>query len=44
MLHAYVQLFMMRLGRVRSIISILAERLAFHEFDKTLECYVAQVL
>lgn len=43
-LHAYVQLFMMRLGRVRSIISILAERLAFRDFDKTLECYVADVL
>ena len=43
-LHAYVQLFMMRVGRVRAIIQILSERLAFTDFDRTLELYIAKVL
>lgn len=43
-LHAYVQLFMLRLGRVRSIISVVAERLAFRDFDQTLALYIEQVL
>ena len=43
-LHAYVQLFMLRLGRVRSIISVVAERLAFRDFDQTLALYIERVL
>jgi hypothetical protein len=43
-LHAYVQLFMLRLGRVRSIISVVAERLAFRDFDRTLALYIERVL
>jgi hypothetical protein len=43
-LHAYVQLFMMRLGRVRSIISVVAERLVFRDFDVTLSMYLSKVL
>jgi hypothetical protein len=43
-LHAYVQLFMLRIGRVRSIISVVAERLAFRDFDQTLALYIERVL
>jgi hypothetical protein len=43
-LHAYVQLFMMRSGRVRATLNTVAERLAFRAFDKTLALYVAKVL
>lgn len=43
-LHAYIPLFMMRNGRVRSTLRVLSERLAFRSFDKTLAAYVEQVL
>ncbi len=43
-LHAYVLMFMMRLGRVRATLQIVAERLAFRDFDKTLGLYVGKVL
>jgi hypothetical protein len=43
-LHAYVPMFMMRMGRVRATLQTLAERLAFREFDKTLARYVECVL
>ena len=43
-LHAYVPMFMMRLGRVRSILSVVAERLAFRDFDRTLAIYIERVL
>ncbi len=32
-LHAYILMFMMRLGRVRATLQIVAERLAFRDFD-----------
>jgi hypothetical protein len=41
---SYVALFMMRLGRVRSIISVLAERLVFRDFDLTLSLYIERLL
>ena len=43
-LHAYVPLFMMRLGRVRATLQVVAERLSFRDFENTLACYVDQVL
>ena len=43
-LHAYVLMFMMRLGRVRATLQIVAERLAFRDFDTTLGLYVEKVL
>ena len=43
-LHAYVQLFMMRMGRVRSILAVVAERLAFRDFDATLKLYIDKIL
>ena len=43
-LHAYVQLYLMRLGRVRSVLSVVTERLAFRDFDKTLELFIEQIL
>ncbi|MDR3685781.1 MAG: hypothetical protein P4L93_02320 [Coriobacteriia bacterium] len=43
-LHAYVPLFLMRVGRVRATLRVVAERLSFREFDKTLACYVERVL
>ena len=42
-LHAYVQLYMMRLGRVRATLAPLGERLAFRSFDETLALYIARV-
>ena len=43
-LHAYVPFFMMRLGRVRATLQVVAERLSFRDFETTLACYVRQVL
>jgi len=43
-LHAYVLLFMMRVGRVRATLQIVAERLVFRDFDTTLRLYVEKVL
>lgn len=43
-LHAYILLFMMKMGRVRATLQIVAERLAFRDFDTTLRFYVEKVL
>lgn len=43
-LHAYVLLFMMRMGRVRATLQTVAERLVFRDFDTTLRLYVEKVL
>ena len=43
-LHAYVQLYMMRRGRVRATLAALGERLVFRSFDETMAAYIAQVL
>lgn len=43
-LYGYVQLYMMRLGRIRATLGVVAERLAFRGFDKTLEAYIGHVL
>lgn len=43
-LHAYMQLYMMRTGRVRSTLAVVAERLAFTRFEDTLVAYVRGVL
>ncbi|MEI8081412.1 MAG: hypothetical protein WCI74_06150 [Actinomycetes bacterium] len=43
-LHAYIPFFMMRLGRVRATLQVVAERLSFRDFEKTLASYVDQVL
>ena len=43
-LHAYILMFMMRLGRVRATLQIVAERLAFRDFDTTLALYVEKIL
>lgn len=42
--HAYVLMFMMRLGRVRSTLQIVSERLVFRDFNKTLALYIDKVL
>ncbi|MRR13322.1 hypothetical protein EG835_12910, partial [bacterium] len=44
LLHAYVQLYMMRRGRVRSTLGIVGERLAFHSFEETLASYIDGIL
>ena len=38
--HAYIQLYMMRKGRVRSTLGAVGERIAFRSFDETLASYV----
>jgi len=43
-LHAYVPMFMMRLGRVRATLRVVAERIVFRDFDSTLRLYVEKVL
>jgi hypothetical protein len=43
-LHAYVLMFMMRLGRVRSTLQIVAERIAFRDFNTTLALYVERII
>ena len=37
-------MFMMRLGRVRATLQIVAERIAFRDFDTTLGLYVKKIL
>lgn len=44
LLHAYIQLFMMRRGRVRSTLGVVGERLVFRNFDHTLAGYIAKIL
>jgi hypothetical protein len=43
-LHAYVPLFTMRVGAARATLNIVAERLAFREFELVLSRFVASVL
>jgi len=43
-LHAYVQLFSARIGRVRSVLNVVAERVALRSFDRTLAVLVERVL
>lgn len=43
-LHAYVQLFFMRRGRVRSTLGVVGERLVFRSFERTLAAYIGQIL
>lgn len=43
-LYAYVQLFMMKKGLVRSTLGVVAERLAFRSPERTLRFYVAMAL
>ena len=43
-LHAYVQLFMMRRGRVRAALAAAAERFAFTQFEKTMAAHIERIL
>ena len=43
-LHAYIMFFMLHNGRIRSTLHIMAERLAFRSFDKTLVVYVLSLI
>lgn len=43
-LYAYVQLYMMKIGVVRATLGILAERLSFRDFDRTLAAFVERML
>lgn len=43
-LYAYVPLFAMRVGAVRATLSVIAERLAFRDFETTLVAYISTVL
>jgi hypothetical protein len=43
-LHAYIQLYMMRKGRVRSTLGVVGERLAFRSFELTLAALVGRIL
>lgn len=42
--HAYVQLYMMRKGRVRSTLGAVGERVAFRSFESTLASHIALLL
>ncbi len=44
LVHAYVQLMMMRIGRVRAILQMVSERVAFGRFDKTIAAWTEKVL
>ena len=43
-MHAYIQLAMMRMGRVRAILQMVSERVAFGRLDKTISAWVERVL
>lgn len=43
-LHAYIPLFTMRVGAARATLNIVAERLAFREFEQVLARFVESVL
>lgn len=43
-LYSYVPLFAMRMGAVRSTLNVIAERLAFRDFEQTLATFVDSVL
>ncbi len=40
-LHAYVQLFAAKVGRIRSVLNVIAERLATRSFDRTLAAWLS---
>lgn len=44
MLPVYIQLFMMRTGRVRAAMNTLAERIATRSFDQTLAAWVREII
>jgi hypothetical protein len=44
LVHAYIQLAMMRMGRVRAILQVVSERLVLRGFDKTITAWVERVL
>ncbi len=44
LLHAYIPLFGMRNGAVRSALTMFSERLVYRDFGVTLQAYVAKVL
>ncbi len=39
-LYAYVMLFMLKIGVTRATLGVIAERLSFRDFDRTLALYV----
>lgn len=43
-LYAYTPLFTWKIGLVRATLGVIAERLAFRSFPKTLQIYIASVL
>ena len=43
-LHAYIPLFVMHTGRIRSTLAVFSERLAFRSFSRTLAMYVDRIL
>ncbi len=44
LVHAYIQLAMMRVGRIRAILQMVSERVAFGRFDKTVAAWTERVL
>ena len=42
--YAYIQLYMMRKGRVRSTLGVVGERIAFRGFEHTLAAYIETIL
>lgn len=44
LLHAYIPLFTLRRGRIRSTLGVIAERLAFRSFDQTIAALVERIL
>jgi hypothetical protein len=44
LVHAYIQLAMMRMGRVRAILQMVSERVAFGRLDKTISAWTERVL
>jgi len=41
---AYIQLFTAKVGRVRSVLNVIAERLATRSFEVTLACYLDKMI
>ena len=44
LVHAYIQLAMMRMGRVRAVLQMVSERVAFGRLDKTISAWTERVL
>jgi len=44
LLYTYVQLYMLRMGRVRATLNMLGERLAFRKWPTTLALYIEKIL